>query len=104
MSHAKTLYETLVRQIDTDCAKKKYSDSLAFCQASGMRGGKKSSGGMGEHFMYELDFDNGDRVEFDFKWYDPSQAYSSRLDIHRFQVSYKSNTGASLSHANAYEQ
>ena len=104
MSNAKTLYETLVRQIETDCAKKNYNDTLAHCQASGMRGGKRSDSGMGEHFIYELDFDNGDRVEFDFKWYDPSQAFAIRPDIHQFKVSFKSNTGTSLSHSNAYEQ
>jgi hypothetical protein len=104
MNSAKTLYERLVRQIDADCAAKTYSGSLALCEASGMQGGKKSGGGMGEHFIYELDFDNGDRVAFDFKWYDPSQAFSSRPDLHRFQVAYKSNTGASLSHSNDYEQ
>jgi hypothetical protein len=48
MSNAKTLYATLVRQIDADCAEKTYSGSLALCEASGMQGGKKSGGGMGE--------------------------------------------------------
>jgi hypothetical protein len=104
MSDAKSLFENLVRQIDSDCTKKNCSDSLALCQASGMQGGRRSGGGMGEHFIYELDFDNGDRVEFDFKWYDRSQAFSIRPDVHRFTVTYKPSDGMPLSHSNAYEQ
>ena len=104
MSDAKNLYEGLVRQIDSDCANKNYSGSLDLCQSAGMRGGEKSRGAMGQHYFYESEFENGDKVDFEFEWYDKSKPFSIQPDIHRFRLSYKPKDGKPLSHSNAYEE
>lgn len=104
MTNARKLYDDLVRQIEADCASKNCSGSLDLCQSAGMRGGEKPYGAIGQHYVYELDFENGDRVEFEFKWYDKSKPFSIQPDIHRFSVSYKPKDGKPLSHSNAYEE
>lgn len=104
MTNAQKLYDALVQQIEVDCAGKSFGGSLKLCEAEGMQGGEKKYGAMGQHYLYELEFSNGDRVEFEFKWYDQSKTFSIRPDIHKFYVTYKPKDGKPLSHSKAYEE
>lgn len=104
MTDAQKLYETIVQQIEADCAEKSFEGSLKLCEVEGMHGGEKKCGSMGQHYFYELEYQNGDRVEFEFKWYDPSKAFSVQPDIHKFRASYKPKDGKPRSHSNAYEE
>ena len=104
MTTAKELYETFIKQIEADCSNKSYEGCLNLCESSGMHGGEKKYGGMGQHYVYELEFPNGDKVDFEFKWYDKSKVFSIQPDIHKFHASYKPKVGEALSHSNAYEE
>jgi hypothetical protein len=104
MSDAKALYDELVRKIDSDCAQKDYAGTLSLCQATGMQGGERPYGAMGQQFVFEKVFPNGDKVVLDFKWYDKSKPFSIQPDIHRFHVSYSLKEGQQASHSNAYEE
>lgn len=104
MSNAKALYDTLVHQVDRDCSSKNYTGSIDLCRSSGMEGGEKPYGAMGQHFVFSTSFSNGDKVDLDFKWYDKSKPFSIQPDIHRFHVSLTPIEGKPLSHSNAYEE
>lgn len=104
MKDAKELYEALVCQIEADCAEKSYGGCLNLCEAEGMEGGEKKYGGIGQHYVYDLEFPNGDKVNFEFKWYDKSKVFSIQPDIHKFYASFNPKHGSPLSHSNAYEE
>lgn len=104
MTTAKELYEALVQQIEADCAAKSFEGCLNLCEAEGMQGGERKYGAIGQQYVYELEFSNGDKVEFEFKWYDQSKAFSIQPDIHKFYVSYTPKDGMPLAHSNAYEE
>ena len=104
MTTAMDLYEGLVRQIEADCADKSFGGCLNLCETAGMQGGERKYGAIGQHYVYEREFPNGEKVDFVFKWYDQSQAFSTQPDIHKFHASYKPKDGKPLSHSNAYEE
>ncbi len=104
MGDAKTIYDNLVRQIDADCARSNCGGTLSLCETLEMQSCEKPYGAMGQHYVFDMVFPNGDRLDLSFKWYDKPKPLSIQPDIHKFHVTYTPKEGNPLSHSHSYEE